>query len=143
MCTPADWKRRKAFIAWDSLWELSHSGRDRLRLDTLLTMGSPLGQRYLQKRIKGSSETGHERYPDNIRRWKNMAAIGDLTSLDRALADDFAEMLELGLVESIEDEPLLTYFHLDGALNVHAEYGYIVHEKTARTVVAWWREHEG
>jgi hypothetical protein len=130
-------------IAWDSLWELSHSGRDHVRLDTLLTMGSPLGQRYLQQRIKGSSETGLDRYPGNIRRWKNMAAVGDLTSLDRALANDFAEMLELGLVESIEDEPLLTYFHLDGALNVHAEYGYLVHEKTARTVVEWWREHAG
>lgn len=130
-------------IAWDSLWELSHSGRDQLRLDTLVTMGSPLGQRYLQKRIKGSGASGRDRYPDNVRRWKNLAAIGDLTALDRRLADDFEEMLELGLVESIEDAPLLTYFRLDGVLNVHAEYGYLVHERTARTVVEWWRGHDG
>ncbi|MBT8082402.1 MAG: hypothetical protein KJP08_03420 [Gammaproteobacteria bacterium] len=130
-------------IAWDSLWELSHSGRDNLRLDTLLTMGSPLGQRFLQERIKGGRETGRDRYPGNVRRWKNMAALGDLTSLDRRLADDFREMLELGLVDSIEDEPLLTYFHYEGELNAHSEYGYLVHEKTARTIVEWWRGHAG
>jgi hypothetical protein len=129
-------------IAWDSLWELSHSGRDHLRLDMLLTMGSPLGQRFLQERIKGGKEVGSDRFPGNVRRWKNLAAIGDLTSLDRRLADDFAEMLDLGLVESIEDEALLAYFRFDGELNAHSEYGYLVHEKTARTIVEWWRGHE-
>ena len=129
-------------IAYDSLWELSASGRDHVKLDMLLTMGSPLGQRYMQKRLKGARETGYERYPNNIRRWKNLAAIGDLTALNPALADDFEEMLELGLLESFDDDTLLTYFRLDGDLNVHAEYGYLVHEKTARTICEWWRGHD-
>lgn len=126
-------------IAYDSLWELSHDGRDHARVDLLVTMGSPLGQRYMQKRLKGAQKSGYGRYPNNIRRWKNLAAIGDLTSLDRELTNDFAEMLELGLIESLEDETLLTHYRLNGELNVHAEYGYLVHEKTARTVVDWWR----
>jgi hypothetical protein len=25
---------------------------------------------------------------------------------------------------------------------VHAEYGYLVNEKTARTICEWWRGHE-
>jgi hypothetical protein len=129
-------------IAYDTLWELSASGRDHMRLDMLLTMGSPLGQRYMKKRLKGAGKTGYERYPNNIRRWKNLAAIGDLTALDPVLADDFEEMLELGLLESFEDETLLTNFRLEGNLNVHAEYGYLAHESTARTVCEWWRGHD-
>ena len=128
-------------IAYDSLWELSASGRDHLRVDMLLTMGSPLGQRYMQKRLRGAGKTGYERYPSNIRRWKNMAAIGDLTALNPALADDFEEMLELGLLESFEDETMLTHFRLEGSLNVHAEYGYLVNARTARTISEWWRGH--
>lgn len=129
-------------IAYDSLWEMSASGRDHLRLDMLVTMGSPLGQRYMQKRVQGAGESGYARYPNNIRRWKNLASVGDLTALDPVLADDFEEMLELGLLESFEDETLYTHFRLDGNLNVHAEYGYLVHERTARTISEWWRGHD-
>jgi hypothetical protein len=126
-------------IAYDSLWELSHDARDRAQVDLLLTMGSPLGQRYMQKRLKGASKSGYGRYPANIRRWKNLAAAGDLTALDRDLGNDFAEMLELGLLESFEDEAIFNYYRLNGELNVHAEYGYLVNEKTARTIASWWR----
>ena len=129
-------------IAYDSLWEMSHSSRDHLRLDMLLTMGSPLGQNYMQKRLKGAGQPGYAQFPTNIGRWKNLAAIGDLTALDRRLSDDFDGMLELGLLETFEDERLLNWFRLEGQLNVHAEYGYLVNEKTARTIVEWWRGHD-
>ena len=129
-------------IAYDSLWELSHRGRDRVLVDMLLTMGSPLGQRYMQKRIKGAAESGYERYPHNIRQWQNLAAEGDMTALDPILADDFEEMLELGLLESLEDRSVLTYFRLNDELNVHAEYGYLVNEETAHTIAKWWRGHD-
>ena len=126
-------------IAYDGLWELSHDARDRARVDLLVTMGSPLGQRYMQRRLKGANKSGYGRYPANIRRWKNLAAVGDLTALDREMANDFTEMLELGLLEGIEDEAILNYYRLNGELNVHAEYGYLVNEHTARTIVSWWR----
>ena len=86
--------------------------------------------------------TGRDRYPNNIRRWKNFSAVGDMTAIDPRLKNDFGEMLELGLLESFEDAELHNYFYLDGALNVHAEYGYLVNEKTARTVAEWWRGHD-
>ena len=66
---------------------------------------------------------------------------GDLTALDPYLVNDFGEMLELGLVGRIDDEMMFTYFRLNGELNVHAEYGYFVNEKTAHTIVEWWRGH--
>ncbi|MDX1515359.1 MAG: hypothetical protein R3288_00895 [Woeseiaceae bacterium] len=127
-------------IAYDSLWEMSHRDGDELVIDLLLTMGSPLGQSYLQKRIKGCSEQGERRYPRNIRRWINLSAVGEMTALDPELADDFAEMQALGLIERIEDRPLFNYFRLDGQLNVHAEYGYLVNADTGRIVADWWRE---
>lgn len=131
-----------SIISYDTLWEMSHNSRDHVRVDLLITMGSPLGQHYMQKRIKGNASSGAERYPHNIRHWKNLSAVGDLTAIDPRLKNDFGEVLELGLVESFEDVLLHNYFRLDGELNVHAEYGYLVNEVTARTVAAWWRAHD-
>ena len=128
-------------IAYDTLWELTQSGRDRLQLDMLLTMGSPLGNRYMQKRLKGADQKGYARYPANIRRWRNLSAVGDMTALDPYLADDFEEMLELGILEGFEDEVIHTHFRLRGVLNVHAEYGYLVNPRTAHTVIDWWCQH--
>ncbi len=129
-------------IAYDALWELSHDDADRAVIDLFLTMGSPLGQRHIQKCIKGYSASGAARYPHNIRHWKNLSAVGDLTSIDPRLTNDFAEVLELGLVDSFEDEEIHTWFRLDGNLNVHSEYGYLVNDRTARLIADWWRAHD-
>jgi len=131
-----------SIIAYDSLWELSHEQKNPVNVDLLLTMGSPLGQRFMQKKLRGNDKRGKERYPHNIRRWTNLTAIGDLTAIDPWLANDFSEMIKLGLVDSILDERVLNFFRLDGNLNVHAEYGYLVNEKTARTIQEWWRGHD-
>lgn len=126
-------------IAYDTLWEMSHNKRDHVAVDLLLTMGSPLGQRYIQRRLKGHAETVARRYPTNIRRWVNLSAIGDLTAIDPTLADDFREMRDLSLVDAIVDYPLYNYFRLDGELNVHSEYGYLVNDSTASIVIDWWQ----
>ena len=129
-------------IAYDTLWELSQVERDHVCVDLFLTMGSPLGQRYIQKRINGNSSSGAGRFPANICHWKNLAAVGDLTAIEPHLRNDYGEMLELGLVESFEDAAIHTWYRLDGVLNVHAEYGYLINEITARTVADWWRRHD-
>ena len=126
-------------IAWDSLWHMTHVTRERARIECLLTMGSPLGQRFVQQRIAGRRERGPAKYPGNIGNWINVAAAGDLTALDPTLADDFAEMVELGLIRSIEDVGIYNAFRLDGELNPHAEYGYLANGKTARIIASWWR----
>jgi hypothetical protein len=126
-------------IAYDALWEMSHDGRDDLCLELLLTMGSPLGQNYLQRRIRGHDRTGRERFPSNVQRWVNLAAVGDMTAIDPLLRNDFGEMIELGLVEAIEDIEIFNHFRQDGELNEHAEYGYLVNKVTADMVARWWR----
>ena len=128
-------------IAWDGLWQIAHTESDRASVDLLLTMGSPLGQRFIQRRLLGSGEEGQRRFPRGIRRWINLSAVGDLTAVDPDLADDFAAMVEHGLVESIEDHVLHNYFRQDGNLNAHAEYGYLANEVTAKVVIDWWRSH--
>ena len=107
----------------------------------MLTLGSPLGQSFLQKRILGRERSGEARYPNNIRRWSNLAAAGELTAIDPVLRNDFREMLELGLVESIDDVEVFNYFRLNGQLNVHAEYGYLANQATGKIIADWWREH--
>lgn len=129
-------------IAYEALWQMSHSHKDKIDVDLLLTMGSPLGQRYIQRRIKGYDEIGMRRYPDNARSWINVTAVGDLTAIDPKLGDDFAEMIELGLVESIHDYEVYNYFRLAGELNVHSEYGYLVNERIAQIITDWWRAAE-
>jgi hypothetical protein len=129
-------------IAYDALWEMSRDARDELRIDLLLTMGSPLGQSYLRRHILGHDESGPARYPDNIRRWVNLSAVGDMTAVNPFLKDDFADMLRFGIVESIDDTEIFTAFRHEGELNVHAEYGYLVNKVTAAVVADWWRQRQ-
>jgi hypothetical protein len=128
-------------IAWDSLWQMSRHDGDDVEIDLLLTMGSPLGQRFVQRRLQGYREAGEGRCPRGVRRWINLAAVGDLTAVDPELADDFYAMVDCGLVSSIEDHVVHNFFRLDGVLNVHAEYGYLVNDLTARIVTDWWKGH--
>ena len=125
-------------IAWDSLWQMSHNERDHVHINTLLTMGSPLGQRFVQRRLQGFRDEGDDRYPLGIDRWVNLAAVGDLTAVDPELAVDFGAMVERGLVSTIDDRELHNFFRLDGVLNVHAEYGYLANSVTAGIVADWW-----
>ena len=125
-------------IAYDALWQMSRKENSEARIDLFLTTGSPLGQKIVQRHLFGAGESVVRRYPDNIRRWINIAAVGELTAIDRELRNDFGEMIALGLVESIEDLDSFNYYHMHGMLNVHVEYGYLVNEVTARVVSEWW-----
>lgn len=127
-------------IGYDSLWQLSHEPVEEVRIDLMLTTGSPLGQHLIQRRLKGFREQGIERFPGNIRRWINISAIGELTAIDMTLNNDFGEMIRLGLVEDIEDLEIYNYYRMNGVLNVHAEYGYLVNEVAANVIRNWWRK---
>ena len=127
-------------IAFDVLWQLSREQCAGFRLDTFLTLGSPLGMNFVRHRLLGAHVRGLQRYPDNIRQWVNLAAIGDLTALERRFAHDYRPMLEHGLVESITDNVrLLNYFRGPDGLNVHKCYGYMINPETASVVAKWWR----
>lgn len=125
-------------IAFDALWELSHRSESELSVDLFMTLGSPLGLNFMRHRMLNAKESGVRRYPTNIRRWVNLSAIGEMTALDRTFADDYREMLQLGLVESIVDESdLKTYFRGPAGLNVHKCYGYMANYRTGATIATW------
>ncbi len=62
-----------------------------------------------------------------------------MTALDRTFANDFREMLDLGLVERITDHiNLVNYFRGPDGLNVHKCYGYMVNERTGAVIADCW-----
>ena len=73
-------------IAYDVLWELTWQDGLPWRVDHLLTLGSPLGMFYVQRRLRGHDQRGIRRYPGDILHWTNVSGEGDLTALDRGCA---------------------------------------------------------
>jgi hypothetical protein len=128
-------------IAFDTLWELSRQpGGAGGRIDRFVTLGSPLGARYIRTRLKGADQAGAARYPDCIAAWWNLAAIGDLASLGRRLGQHYAGMRELGLTAGIIDRTdLVNPFYGADGLNVHRCYGYHVNQATGAVIAGWWR----
>lgn len=128
-----------SMIAYDTLRQLSHDNPPaRGRVDLFVTMGSPLATKFVRRRLRGRDEVGAARYPTNIRRWVNFSALGDTTALHARLAPHFREMVDLGLVESIEDYvDLENFFHADYGLNVHEAYGYLAQPKVGDLVGDW------
>jgi hypothetical protein len=127
-------------IAFESLWQLSRIEGSEAGADLFLTTGSPLGQKVVQRHLLGATRPPAERYPANIGQWINIAALGELTAIDRKLRNDFSAMISRKLVPDIIDLDAFNYYHMHGSLNVHAEYGYLVNEVTALCVSKWWRE---
>jgi pimeloyl-ACP methyl ester carboxylesterase len=125
-------------IAYDTLWELSHQEGLDQRVDLFVTLGSPLASRLIRENLCGVARTGEERYPTNIRNWKNFAARGELTALRPRLERYFGEMVGLGILDSLEDHvDLYNHFRGDIGLNVHKSYGYLINDAVAGTIGDW------
>jgi len=128
-------------IAYDVLWELTWQDGLPWRINHLLTLGSPLGMFYVQRRLRGHHERGLRRYPGNILHWTNVSAEGDLTALDRGLRNDFYPMLRQGLVNDITDHVhgIRTAFRTAQGPNPHRCYGYFFNSMVARMITGWMR----
>ena len=128
-----------SIIAYDAFWEMTHIEHCKDKVD-FLSLGSPLGMNFVQHRVLGNNAQGKRRYPGMIRRWINIAAVGDITALDRHFYDDFQAMLDLGLVDSIEDhtDGIYNFFHNEDGLNCHRSYGYLVNPATGKVIADWW-----
>ncbi len=126
-------------ICWDTLWEMAVDSGRPADISLFMTMGSPLGQRFVQQRLLSHKRRDIRRFPEGMRRWVNLAATGDMTSLDQRLANDFERLFPDADID-IEDHLLVNAFRLDGELNPHAEYGYLANPVTARFISDWWRD---
>ncbi|GJM64796.1 hypothetical protein [Persicobacter diffluens] len=135
-------------ICYDNLWKLSHYGEyreefgDKKRVDLLVTMGSPLGDITVKRRLKGSKSKGKKRYPLNIKRWVNISAEDDYISHDSKLADDFKAMAGYGIIqEPVKDiYPVYNMTVRGGRSNPHASMGYLIHPGFIETLHSWIKE---
>ncbi len=128
-------------IAYDTLWELSWEDAAPWHVDRFLSLGSPLGMFYVQRRLRGHGEGGVRRYPANMRHWTNVSAAGDLMALDRHLRNDFHAMLRHGMVQDITDytHGVEALFRTAEGPNPHRCYGYFFNPLVARLITAWMR----
>lgn len=127
-------------IAYDTLWELSRNEVHTGKVD-FLTLGSPLGLKFIQRKLQGRQYPNKNRFPSNIRRWINLSSVGDTTAVDTNLKDDFGDMLKYGLVESIEDhcKGIYNFYRNEEGLDCHNAYGYLVNPAVGGIIAHWWQ----
>ncbi|HET6628296.1 MAG TPA: hypothetical protein VFG91_00815 [Woeseiaceae bacterium] len=133
-----------SIASYDALWQLSNdpefAGRyGELKIDNWLTLGSPLGDSMVRRRLFGARAKGRERYPANILVWHNVSAEDDYLCHDGSVSDDYSAMLRLRLVGSIRDYHIYNLAVRYGRSNPHSSLGYLAHPRVAKLVADWLR----
>ena len=129
-------------VAYDVLWQLSHDAELRGRygdkkVEMWITMGSPLGDRIVQKRLCGAKEKNESRFPTNIISWHNLAAEDDYCCHDSSLADDFKKMLQQRQVSAVHDYRIFNLAVRYGKSNPHSSVGYYIHPRMSKIFADW------
>lgn len=130
-----------SLVAYDVLWKFSHYAeykhiRDK-KLNTWITLGSPLGNETVKKNLKGSAAQNNRRFPHNINHWINIAAEDDYISHDQNLLDDFRDMKKSNLIQSITDHRIYNLAIRNGRSNPHNSAGYLIHPRTIGVIAKW------
>jgi hypothetical protein len=134
-------------ITYDVLWQLSHDAkyaekyRDQ-KIDVWLTLGAPLGDSMVRRRLLGAGNKGVERYPSVVVSWHNLSAEDDYVSHDNTLADDFKPMLRQKQVSFIRDYRIYNLTVRYGKSNPHSSIGYLAHPRTAQIVSEWLQQDQ-
>jgi hypothetical protein len=129
-------------IAYDVLWELSNDTETfpeygSFKIDQWLTLGSPLGDTIVQKRLLGASERDENRFPSNVISWHNLAAEDDYTCHDTTLADDFKKMMVQKRVSAVHDYRIFNLAVRYGKSNPHSSIGYYIHPRLSKIIADW------
>jgi hypothetical protein len=126
-------------IVHDALWELSHLreyvGADGAsKVDLWLTLGAPLSNGLVRRRLRGGRLTDQRRCLRNVVQWINIAAEDDFIAHDETLADEFT--LPNG-IQAICDERVFNIAVHEGRSDPHSDLGYLVHPVVAAAVASW------
>lgn len=129
-------------ISYDTFWKFCRMGEYRpkytdKKIDLWLTLGSPLGDETVRRRVRGASLVGERRFPNNIRRWINVAAEDDFISHDQNVANDYQGMKKHRLIRSITDKRIYNLALRNGKANPHHGAGYLIHPYVAGVVAKW------
>lgn len=128
-------------VAWDVLWGLSCDERfadcHDCKVNTWITLGAPLGDSMVKRRLAGARKKGRERYPSNLVSWHNVSAEDDWMCHDNTLADDYKAMLANKQISTIRDYRIHNMAVRYGKSNPHASLGYLVHPRVSHLVAEW------
>ncbi len=129
-------------IAYDVLWEMSHDEAlkeryGKSKVEMWLTLGSPLGDRNIQKRLSGAKEHSANKFPANVISWHNVSAEDDYTCHDNTLADDFKKMLRQRQVSTVHDFCIFNLAVRYGKSNPHSSVGYYIHPRVSKIIADW------
>ena len=132
-------------VAYDVLWQLSHVPQfaekyRNQKIDVWLTLGAPLGDSMVRRRLLGAKKRGVERFPSVVVSWHNVSAEDDYISHDNTLADDFKAMLRQKQVSFIRDYRVYNLAVRYGKSNPHSSIGYLAHPKTAQIISEWLQQ---
>ncbi len=134
-------------VAYDVLWQLSHDPdlKERYgmkKIDLWLTLGSPLGDSSIRKRLMGAKETSDAKFPVNVISWHNIAAEDDYTCHDNTLADDFKQMMQQRIVSAVHDHKIYNLAVRYGKSNPHSSLGYFIHPRTSKILSDWVQDSD-
>ena len=129
-------------IVYDVLWQLCHDPRYRdrygdFKIDTWITLGAPLGDNRIRKRLLGARSASDARFPTNVITWYNVSAEDDYTCHDNTLADDFKAMMHQRMVSAVHDFRIYNLAVRYGRSNPHSSVGYYIHPRITKIVVDW------
>ncbi len=132
-------------IAYDILWQLSHDRTYKAnygdhKIGLWVTMGSPLGDLHIRRRLHGAKEKRALRYPSNVIAWHNVSAEDDFTCHDDTLADDFKKMMDRRIVSAVHDYKIYNLAVRYGRSNPHSSVGYFIHPRVSKIIVDWLRD---
>ncbi len=130
-------------IAYDVLWELSNDTETypeygQFKVDQWLTLGSPLGDRVVQKRLLGANEKDESKFPSNVISWHNLSAADNYACHDTTLADDFKKMMVQRRVSAVHDYRVFNLAVRYGKSNPHSSIGYYIHPRTSKIIGDWF-----
>lgn len=129
-------------VAWDVLWELSHdpgyaASFGECKIDRWVTLGSPLSDNRIRKRLSGARQKGAARFPTNLISWDNVSAEDDYTCHDKTVADDFSKMMKTHVVSAVRDYRIFNHAVRYGCSNPHSSVGYFIHPRLSKIIVDW------
>jgi len=129
-------------VAYDVLWQLSHEDEyrevfARAKVDVWVTLGSPLGDNGIRRRLLGAKRKSVRRFPTNIITWENVSAEDDYLCHDKTVANDFKAMMREHVISSINDHRVYNHTMRYGKSNPHCSLGYFIHPRVAKIVVDW------
>lgn len=131
-------------VAYDVLWQLSHDPDFKekygdKKIEIWLTLGAPLGDSSIRKRLLGAKEKPSTKFPVNVIAWHNVAAEDDYTCHDNTCADDFKMMMQQRVVSAVHDYRVFNLAVRYGKSNPHSSIGYYIHPRTSKILADWLR----